>query len=84
MSSPVYEIRVEGHLDSHWTEWFAEWHILHDENYTTLLRGQAPDQPALHGILTKVNALNLTLISVNRIEPIRDNQETLDEMERMV
>ena len=75
MSSPVYEIRIEGHLDSHWTEWFAGWHILCEESHTTLLSGSVPDQPALYGILAKINALNLTLISANRIEPIRDKRD---------
>ncbi len=82
-TSPVYEIRIEDHLDNRWTEWFAGWHILHDENHTTLLRGSVSDQPALHGIIAKINALNLILISVNRIEPVTD-KETIDEMKRMV
>lgn len=35
----------------------------------TLLTGPVVDQSALHGLLAKIRDLNLTLISVNQIEP---------------
>lgn len=81
MSSSIYEIRIEGHLDSHWTEWFSGWQIYHDENFTTLLTGQVPDQPALYGILAKINGLNLTLISANRVKYSETNESGVNRIE---
>ncbi|HEX2981217.1 MAG TPA: hypothetical protein VHO48_13190 [Anaerolineaceae bacterium] len=61
----VYEIRLKGHLDVRWAEWFEGLTITLEENGCTLLRGPLADQAALHGILKKVRDLGLTLLSVN-------------------
>jgi hypothetical protein len=70
MNEPsVYEIRVEGHLSDRWSDWFAGLVIGSDANGETTLAGPLVDQAALFGVLNKVHALNLTLISVNRLTP---------------
>ncbi|MEJ2352772.1 MAG: hypothetical protein P8Y03_23545 [Anaerolineales bacterium] len=61
-----YEIRVEGHLSDRWSDWFDGLAILNDPNGETILRGPFVDQAALFGTLTKIQGLNLTLISVNK------------------
>jgi hypothetical protein len=63
----VYEIRLEGHLSDRWTDWFAGLAIHNDANGETTLSGTLTDQAALFGVLAKIHALNLTLISVNRL-----------------
>jgi hypothetical protein len=65
----VYEIRVEGHLTDRWSEWFDGLAIRNDPNGETILSALFVDQAALFGALTKIHALNLTLISVNRSNP---------------
>jgi hypothetical protein len=65
-----YEIRLEGHLDERWSTWFGGLTLLQEEDGTTVLRGEAIDQSALHGLLTKVRDLGATLISVARVETI--------------
>lgn len=65
----VYEIRVEGHLPDRWSDWFAGLAIRNDPNGETMLRGLVADQAALFGVLNKIHALNLTLVSVNRLTP---------------
>lgn len=65
----VYEIRVEGHLADRWSDWFEGLAIHNDPDGETTLSGRLIDQAALFGVLTKLHDLNLTLISVNRIEP---------------
>ena len=62
----IYEIRVEGHLTESWSDWFEELAIHNDSNGEMVLRGSLIDQAALFGVLSKIHALNLTLISVNR------------------
>lgn len=61
-----YEIKVKGHLDAHWADWFAGMKLTNLEGNETLLSGQLPDQAALHSLLERIRDLNLTLITVNR------------------
>lgn len=62
---PEYcEIKIKGHLDPRWTEWFADLKLTQLEGDGTLLSGSLPDQGALHGLLERIRDLNLTLISV--------------------
>jgi hypothetical protein len=64
-----YEIKIKGHLDQRWSEWFAGLQVTHLAGDETLLSGSLPDQAALHGLLERVRDLNLTLISVSRGGP---------------
>ena len=65
----LYEIRIQGHLDQQWSDWFGVLTVKLEENGDTLLTGTMVDQSALHGLLRKVRDLGMILISVNRIEP---------------
>lgn len=62
-----YNIRVKGHLDNDWSEWFEGLTITLEAHGTTLLSGPFIDQGALYGILKRIHDLNLPLISVNLI-----------------
>ena len=64
-----YEIRIQGHLQERWAEWFEEMTITREENGETSLRGHMVDQAALYGLLRKVRDLGLPLNSVTRIPP---------------
>ncbi|MBO0782799.1 MAG: hypothetical protein J2P37_28625 [Ktedonobacteraceae bacterium] len=59
-----YEIRVKGHLDPSWQEWFEGLQIVHEYTGTSLLSGPISDQAALYGILLKMRHLGLTLLSL--------------------
>ena len=61
-----YEIRVVGVLDSRWSAWFNSLQIS-GQDEETVICGLLADQPALHGLLTKVRDLGLCLISVRRL-----------------
>jgi len=63
-----YELRIDGHIDDHWTTWFDNLTLTHESDGTTTLRGLVPDQAALHGLLAKVRDLGVTLISVEVID----------------
>jgi len=62
-----YEIRVAGVLDSRWGAWFDGLQIS-SQGEETVICGLLADQPALHGLLTKVRDLGLCLISVRRLD----------------
>ena len=64
----IYQIRIKGHLDQQWTDWFEPLTITLQENGDTLLTGPVVDQAALHGLLKKVRDLGMPLLSVNRAE----------------
>jgi len=66
--SGLYEIRIKGHLDNRWTDWFEGLTITLEEDGNTLLIGPVIDQAALHGLLKKVRDLGMPLVSVRPIE----------------
>jgi hypothetical protein len=66
-----YEIRIQGHLDHQWADWFGVLMVKLEDNGDTVLTGTVADQSALYGLLKKVRDLGMPLISVNRIEPVQ-------------
>ena len=65
----VYGIRVKGHLDGRWSEWFDGLQITNLENGEAMLSGDIVDQAALHGVLNKVRDLGLPLVAVRSAGP---------------
>ncbi len=63
-----YELRIEGHLDRHWSAWFGGLAVTHDDDGRTTLRGVVTDQSELHGLLAKVRDLGVTLVSVTLLD----------------
>ncbi len=68
----IYEIQVQGELDRGWENWFSGLAVTltyaSEQPATTTLIGPVADQAALRGMLCKLWDLNLTLISVRRVE----------------
>ena len=64
-----YAIRIQGHLDHRWAEWFDGLTFTHEPAGTTLLEGPLADQAALHGVLAKLRDLGLPLIAMQALDP---------------
>jgi hypothetical protein len=63
-----YRLRVNGHLDQHWSSWFNDLTLTHEDDGTTCLTGAIADQAELHGLLSKIRDLGVTLISVEVVD----------------
>jgi hypothetical protein len=63
-----YQIRVGGRLGRTMRAAFPDLHA-QAQGQDTLLTGALPDQAALHGVLTRIEALGLELLEVRRESP---------------
>ena len=67
-----YDIHIQERLDAKWADWFNGMSIaferMDDGPPITTLTGAVTDQAELRGMLSKIWDLNLTLISVIRLE----------------
>ena len=60
-------IRVKGVLDARWDHWFEGLTLSTDDAQTTIA-GSIRDLAELHGLLTRIHDLGLTLLEVRRVE----------------
>ncbi len=63
-----YRLRINGHLDQHWSSWFGDLTLTREDDGTTCLTGAIADQAELHGLLSKIRDLGVTLISVEVVD----------------
>jgi hypothetical protein len=70
----LYEIKLKGHLDTKWAEWFYDMTITHDSDGTTILCGPLPDQTVLHSVLERIRDMNLTLINVRNMDDANQDE----------
>ncbi len=61
------KIKIQGHLDKKWEDWFDGMEISYDGD-NTILTGIMKDEAHLRGTLNRIMDLNLKLISVNSVE----------------
>jgi len=75
----TYQIKAQGQLDESWSDWFDQMTVTVECNAdglpVTTLTGPVIDQAALHGILRRINDLNLPLLSVEQIDT-NDTEES--------
>ncbi len=57
-------IKVQGHIDKKWQNWFDGFQFSYDKN-DTILYGSIVDNSLMYGTLNKLRDLNMRLISVN-------------------
>jgi hypothetical protein len=64
-----YKFRIGERLDAHWSSWFDDLDLTHEDDGTTALTGPIQDQAQLHGLLARIRDLGLTLLGVLVLEP---------------
>jgi hypothetical protein len=73
-----YQIRVQGWIGERWANWFDGLAMDHqgteDASPITVLTGRVVDQAALRSLLNRMWDLNLTVISLTRIEADADQR----------
>ncbi len=60
-------IKIQGHLNGKWKEYFEGMEISYEGN-NTILTGNLKDEAHMHGILNIIRDYNLILISINQVE----------------
>jgi hypothetical protein len=64
----TYRVRISGHLDDHWSDRLGGGHLVRNDDSTTTLTVEVVDQAQLHGVLTGIRDLGVTLLSLNRAD----------------
>jgi hypothetical protein len=72
----LVEIRVKGHLDVNWSDWFGGLRVQHLCDDESLISGSITDQSELYGLLSKLRNLGLELVSINI-----DDDLTMDQID---
>jgi hypothetical protein len=57
----TYAIRVDGHLDDHWSARLGEPDITHENDGTTTITASIADQAQLHGLLAALRDIGAVI-----------------------
>jgi hypothetical protein len=57
----TYTIRVDGHLDDHWSAWLGEADLTRRDDGTTTITVTVADQAQLHGVLAGLRDIGAVL-----------------------
>jgi RimJ/RimL family protein N-acetyltransferase len=57
----TYAIRVDGHLDDHWSAWLGELDMTRNDDGTTTVTVSVADQAQLHGVLAGIRDIGAVL-----------------------
>jgi hypothetical protein len=68
----IYLIRIKEKIPPPMFAWFEEAKTITTDQGETLITCSIIDQAALHGLLSKIRDLNLTLISIVRDDPSKN------------
>jgi hypothetical protein len=66
-ASTYYRIRIHGHLDTAWSDWFDRLVVTQEDDGTTTLAGPLADQAALYGVISRLRDLGVTLLAIERL-----------------
>ena len=61
----TYAIRVDGHLDDHWSAWLGARDISRNDDGSTTITVSVADQAQLHGVLTGLRDIGAVLVELH-------------------
>jgi hypothetical protein len=64
----LFLIRIKEQISPQVCDWFEETKVVTTDQNGTIMACTINDQAALHGVLSKIRDLNLTLISIAKVE----------------
>ncbi len=68
-AATTYAIRLEGHLDDHWSSWLGEPDMTHHEDGTTSLAISIADQAQLHGMIAGLRDIGAVITELRFDRP---------------
>src|SRR3712207_631876 len=75
----TYAIRVEGHLDDHWSSWLGGLDMTRDGDGATTVTVQAADQAQLHGVLAGLRDIGAVISELRTSDaPVATRPSVLD------
>lgn len=67
----TYAIRVDSHLDDHWSVWLGDLNVSRDPDGISTLTVPVVDQAQLHGVLAWIRDIGAALLEVRILQPTR-------------
>ena len=61
----TYAIRVDGHLDDHWSAWLGELDMTRNDDGTTTITTLIADQAQLHGLFAGLRDIGAVITEVH-------------------
>ncbi len=72
----TYDIRVDGHLDDHWSAWLGAFDLTREPDGSTRIGVEVADQAQLHGILAALRDIGVVLTELRATQPPPPRQPT--------
>lgn len=66
----TYAIRIDGHLDDHWSAWLGELDMTHDDDGTTTITTQIADQAQLHGLFAGLRDIGAVITELRTTDAL--------------
>ncbi len=64
----TYAIRVDGHLDDHWSAWLGELEMTRNDDGTTTITTRIADQAQLHGLFAGLRDIGAVITELRAID----------------
>src|SRR5919109_4745128 len=78
-SATTYTIRVEGHLDDHWSDWLGALEMACDDGGTTTITVGVADQAQLHGVLAGLRDIGAVISELRTGHaPVRSERPVIE------
>jgi homoserine kinase len=65
----TYAIRVEGHLDDHWSAWLGGLEMTRDDDGATTITVEVADQAHLHAVLAGLRDIGAVIRELRALAP---------------